>query len=52
MLVIKFPPAVIGNANNFKYVVLTRKYDDTNPQAVKLLGSDKMPNQGHFTSPN
>jgi hypothetical protein len=45
---LRFPPKDIGNAVQFRYIVLTRKYNNASTPSV-LMGADKLPNQGHLT---
>jgi hypothetical protein len=44
---VRFPTKRIGNISRFNYLVLTRKYDNSNQPSV-MLGADKYPDQGHL----
>jgi len=46
---VRIPSKDIGNASNFNYLILTRKYDNSSGKST-LLGADKYPNQGHLTT--
>jgi hypothetical protein len=48
---LKFPPKDIGDTAQFRYIVLTRKYDTVTKPNV-LLGADRISNQGYLSFPS
>jgi len=45
-----FPAELIGDPDEFGYVVLTRKYDKTDGTLHQMIGADKMPDGGHYNA--
>jgi hypothetical protein len=45
---LRFPPKDIGDSPQFRYIVVSRKYNNSAQPSV-LVGADKIPNQGYLT---